>query len=145
MTTLLGTVAAANSPALKTPTEALEVVQGTSLPDGVTLTGTVEKIDQPDAEGTCSAGDWVDSAWEAVEAVEAGEVSVRTSSASCKPERAASKTRSLDMTATTSDTLLRLSHEQTGELRVSADWNMFEDFGGAPSSSLYRPCLKSIN
>ncbi|RLN06449.1 hypothetical protein BBJ28_00024355, partial [Nothophytophthora sp. Chile5] len=53
---LLGTVAAANSPALKTPTEALEVVQGISLPDGVTLTGTVEKIDQPDTVLTKEAG-----------------------------------------------------------------------------------------
>ncbi|RLN87339.1 hypothetical protein BBJ28_00025431 [Nothophytophthora sp. Chile5] len=41
---------------MKTPTEALEVVQGASLPDGVTLTGTVEKIDQPDAGATKEAG-----------------------------------------------------------------------------------------
>ncbi|KAE8953573.1 hypothetical protein PR001_g32825 [Phytophthora rubi] len=49
---VVGVVAAVDQPtvaqpALKTAAEALEKVQASELPDGVTLTGTTEKIDQP--------------------------------------------------------------------------------------------------
>ncbi|ETK78159.1 hypothetical protein L917_15467 [Phytophthora nicotianae] len=45
--TVLGAVAGADHPTVKTPTEALEQVQASALPDGVTLTGETEKIDHP--------------------------------------------------------------------------------------------------
>ncbi|KAE8967477.1 hypothetical protein PF011_g27544, partial [Phytophthora fragariae] len=44
---VVGVVAAADQPALKTAAEAFEMVQASELPNGVTLTGTTEKIDQP--------------------------------------------------------------------------------------------------
>jgi hypothetical protein len=40
-------VSAADQPAVKTPTEALEKVKELSLPAGISLTGTTEKIDPP--------------------------------------------------------------------------------------------------
>ncbi|KUF81640.1 hypothetical protein AM588_10003198 [Phytophthora nicotianae] len=45
--TVLSAVAGADHPTVKTPTEALEQVQASALPDGVTLTGETEKIDPP--------------------------------------------------------------------------------------------------
>ncbi|KAE9177533.1 hypothetical protein PF004_g25745 [Phytophthora fragariae] len=55
---VVGVVAAADQPtvaqpALNTAAEALEKVQASELPNGVTLTGTTEKIDQP--AGTAAA------------------------------------------------------------------------------------------
>ncbi|GMF20939.1 unnamed protein product [Phytophthora lilii] len=48
MVAILSVVAAAaDKPAVKTPTEALDVVKAAALPDGVTLIGTAEKIDPP--------------------------------------------------------------------------------------------------
>ncbi|KAK1943702.1 hypothetical protein P3T76_005099 [Phytophthora citrophthora] len=44
---ILGAVSAADQPLVKTPADALEKIQATALPDGVTLTGTAEKIDPP--------------------------------------------------------------------------------------------------
>ncbi|KAG2760994.1 hypothetical protein Pcac1_g27111 [Phytophthora cactorum] len=44
---VLGAVAAADQPVVKTPVEALEKAQASTLPDGVTLTGVTEKIDPP--------------------------------------------------------------------------------------------------
>ena len=48
---VLGVVTAADQAtdqaAVKTPAEALEQIRSTALPDGVTLTGTTEKIDPP--------------------------------------------------------------------------------------------------
>ncbi|KAG7383485.1 hypothetical protein PHYPSEUDO_003647 [Phytophthora pseudosyringae] len=44
---VLGVVAAADQPVIKTSAEALEKVQASALPDGVTLIGTAEKIDPP--------------------------------------------------------------------------------------------------
>uniref|UniRef100_A0AAV1ULQ0 Uncharacterized protein n=1 Tax=Peronospora matthiolae TaxID=2874970 RepID=A0AAV1ULQ0_9STRA len=44
---LLGVVTSADQPVVKTSAEALEKVQASALPDGVTLTGTTEKIDPP--------------------------------------------------------------------------------------------------
>ncbi|KAL3661718.1 hypothetical protein V7S43_013018 [Phytophthora oleae] len=49
MITILGAVSAADQPLVKTPADALEKIQATALPDGVTLTGTTEKIDPPAA------------------------------------------------------------------------------------------------
>ncbi|KAL0578638.1 hypothetical protein ABG067_008709, partial [Albugo candida] len=50
---VLGVVTAADQAtdqaAVKTPAEALEQIRSTALPDGVTLTGTTEKIDPPAA------------------------------------------------------------------------------------------------
>uniref|UniRef100_A0AAV1UN14 Uncharacterized protein n=1 Tax=Peronospora matthiolae TaxID=2874970 RepID=A0AAV1UN14_9STRA len=44
---LLGVVTSADQPVVKTSAEALEKVQASALPAGVTLTGTTEKIDPP--------------------------------------------------------------------------------------------------
>ncbi|KAL3656224.1 hypothetical protein V7S43_018949 [Phytophthora oleae] len=53
MMAILGAVSAADQPLVKTPADALEKIQATALPDGVTLTGTTEKIDPPaDAAAT---------------------------------------------------------------------------------------------
>jgi hypothetical protein len=52
---LLGVVTAADQPAVKTSAEALEKAQASALPDGVTLTGTTEKIDPPAAVATKEA------------------------------------------------------------------------------------------
>ncbi|CAH0481481.1 unnamed protein product [Peronospora belbahrii] len=44
---ILGVVTATDQPAVTTPAEALKKIQASALPDGVTLTGTTEKIDPP--------------------------------------------------------------------------------------------------
>lgn len=44
---LLGVVTSSDQPVVKTSVEALEKVQASALPAGVTLTGTTEKIDPP--------------------------------------------------------------------------------------------------
>ena len=44
---VLGVVTGTDQPAVKTPAEALEKIQASTLPDGVTLTGMSEKIDPP--------------------------------------------------------------------------------------------------
>ncbi|KAG7383483.1 hypothetical protein PHYPSEUDO_003645 [Phytophthora pseudosyringae] len=52
---VLGVVAAADQPVIKTSAEALEKVQASALPDGVTLIGIAEKIDPP-AGATATLG-----------------------------------------------------------------------------------------
>ncbi|KAI9984346.1 hypothetical protein PInf_005694 [Phytophthora infestans] len=41
------TAATADQPVVKTPAEAFELVEASTLPDGVTFTGVTEKIDPP--------------------------------------------------------------------------------------------------